>query len=239
MRVLITRPAEDAERFAAALRAMGHEALLEPVLRIQMLDVPIPDFDASVQAILITSAQAARALALRTGRRDLRLLAVGPHSAEIARDSGFRLVAQSNGDGIAGLHNLVRAHCDPKSGALLHLAAEDLAGDLAGGLRQAGFTVHVIQLYKAEAIEALSEPVISELRAGAVDAVTFFSKRSAAIFEGLARPLDGIAWNRIAAAAISASVVEGLGLPYRARLAAEVPTQDGVIRALSLIAGRP
>lgn len=239
MRVLITRPAEDVQRFADALREAGHEALIEPVLRIRMLDVPLPAFDATVQALLITSAQAVRALAVRTDRRDLRLLAVGPHSAEVARGLGFLDVFQSDGDGIEGLNDLVRAQCNPKAGVLLHLAAEDLAGDLAGGLRQAGFTVQVTQLYRAEAIEALSEPLVAALCAGHVDAVTFFSKRSATIFERLAAPLDGIAWNRIVAVAISPTVVEGLGLPYRARHAAEASTQDGVIRALGVAADNP
>ena len=35
MRLLVTRPEQDGERTAAALRARGHEALLAPLMRIE------------------------------------------------------------------------------------------------------------------------------------------------------------------------------------------------------------
>ncbi|HEX7775548.1 MAG TPA: uroporphyrinogen-III synthase, partial [Parvibaculum sp.] len=64
MRLLVTRPDEDAGPLAAALAAMGHEAVVAPLLTIRMLrDVALPD--QRWQAILITSANGARALALR------------------------------------------------------------------------------------------------------------------------------------------------------------------------------
>ena len=65
MRILVTRPAADAERTAAALRARGHEAIVAPLLSVEFLS------DAELgagpwAAILVTSANAARAIAAHT-----------------------------------------------------------------------------------------------------------------------------------------------------------------------------
>lgn len=62
MRVIVTRPAEDAADLAATLSGMGHETILAPLLDIRLA----PDADLPAlpwQAVLITSANGARALA--------------------------------------------------------------------------------------------------------------------------------------------------------------------------------
>ncbi|MEE8274408.1 MAG: uroporphyrinogen-III synthase, partial [Alphaproteobacteria bacterium] len=97
MRVLITRPREDAEALAEALAVRGVEALVEPLLEIVPLNPG--DFDlAGVQAALLTSANGARALAAATGSRDVPVLAVGEATAAAARAAGFAEVAVAGGD---------------------------------------------------------------------------------------------------------------------------------------------
>src|SRR5260221_1467732 len=88
MRILITRPREDAEPFAQALIALGHEAVIEPLLEIFYLPGPALDL-VGVQAILLTSASGARAVALRTSWRDIAIVAVGPATANAAREVRF------------------------------------------------------------------------------------------------------------------------------------------------------
>ena len=75
MRLLVTRPEPDNERTAAALRAQGHEVLLAPLLRIE----PIADADLGAPpwaAILLTSANGARAIAAHPRRGELIALPV-------------------------------------------------------------------------------------------------------------------------------------------------------------------
>ena len=97
MKVLVTRPAEDGAEIAKRLAAMGHEALLAPLLRIEFLAGPPLSLD-DVQAILATSANGVRALARRTSVRDLPLFAVGPQTAAAAQEAGFVRIRNAAGD---------------------------------------------------------------------------------------------------------------------------------------------
>src|ERR1700755_2220735 len=100
MKILITRPAEDGAEIAQRLAAMGHEALLAPMLTVEFHGgAPLVLED--VQAIVPTSANGVRALAARTSRRDLPLFAVGPQTAAAADQAGFIRVRNAEGDAVA------------------------------------------------------------------------------------------------------------------------------------------
>src|SRR3974390_940486 len=86
MRILITRPVEDAEAIAARLAELGHDTVVAPLLTIRYLDRAVPL--EGVQAILATSANGVRAFSRLSARRDLPLFAVGPQTAEEARRAG-------------------------------------------------------------------------------------------------------------------------------------------------------
>jgi uroporphyrinogen-III synthase len=114
MRILLTRPREDAEALAATLRARGHTVTIEPLFVVhQVNDAPL-DL-AGVQAVLLTSANGARALAQRTTRRDLGVLAVGDATAATARALGFDAVESADGN-VEDLANLVRMRLRPEGG---------------------------------------------------------------------------------------------------------------------------
>ena len=66
MRLLLTRPEEDAAPLADELSALGHSVVLAPMMRVRFVDGMVPDLD-GVQAVLLTSANGARALARATG----------------------------------------------------------------------------------------------------------------------------------------------------------------------------
>ncbi len=101
MRLLVTRPEPDNERTAAELRARGHEVMLAPMLRVE----PVIDADLGNgpwAAVLITSANGARAIASHKRRGELTalpVLAVGQASAAAARTVGFTDVTSADGDG--------------------------------------------------------------------------------------------------------------------------------------------
>ena len=96
--------------------------------------------DAAYGAVIVTSANALRAIAPHlAGSRLLKLplFAVGEHTAAAARDAGFGDVIASRGDAGA-LRDLVLARAKSKqlkkASPLLYLAGADLARDLAGEL---------------------------------------------------------------------------------------------------------
>ncbi len=182
-RILITRPSEDAQPLADRLRASGHPVLIEPLLEIVYRDQPVPDV-AGDQAILFTSANGVRAFTRLCPARGVPVFAVGNATAATASAQGFTEVASADGD-VEALARLVIGRCRPEAGGLLQIAATERAGDLAGRLTAAGFTVRREVLYEARPAAALSPATVAALAAGAVDAVLLFSPRTARALAGL------------------------------------------------------
>ncbi|SDE55409.1 uroporphyrinogen-III synthase [Rhodospira trueperi] len=229
MRALVSRPREDAERIAAPLRAMGVEVVSEPLLVVVPVAGPNVDLT-GVQAVLVTSANGARALATAVERRDVPVFAVGDQTARAARDLGFASVESAGGD-VETLAALVRRRLEPSRGSLLHAAGSTHAGDLAGALGADGFDVRVARLYDARPTAALSASLRASLDVGGIDAAFFFSPRTARTFvehirkAGLADKLG-----RVTGYALSPAVARELEsiLPGRVRVAGQ-PTQDALL----------
>jgi len=175
MRLLVTRPQADGERTAARLRARGHHVTLAPLLHIEPVDFEFPR--APLSAVVITSANAARAIARHSRREALTALTaftVGRHTAEAARAAGFRAVECADGDQ-DDLAALLRARCGEHSAPLLYLAGEDRAGDLAAS----GVPLLTAVAYRAVKVERFAPDVAAALAQGALDGVLHFSRRSA------------------------------------------------------------
>lgn len=183
MRVLITRPAGDGQAFAADLAACGVEAIVAPVMTVRFLDDVDLDLD-GLRAVLVTSANGARALARLTGRRDLDLVAVGPATAREAHGLGFSSVMTAGGD-VDHLADLVTQTIGPDDGRLIHIAGSIVAGDLQGRLGRAGYTVERVVAYRADPVETLPEPARHALETGSLHGVVFFSARTAVLFDKL------------------------------------------------------
>lgn len=240
MQALVTRPIEDAEPLVAALAARGIAALVEPMLRIRRLGGPPPDL-AGVQAVLLTSANGARALAAASAHRDLPVFAVGDATAAAARAAGFVTVASADGD-VEDLAALVAARLSPADGTLLHAAGSAVAGDLAGRLGEAGFTLRRAVLYAADPATALSGEAAEALRQGRLDLAFFFSPRTASAFVRLvAAAGTGAACGGVSAFCLSPAVAAALGaLAWRRTLVAAAPTQAALLAALDdFLAGLP
>ena len=183
LRLLITRPHEDAALVAALLQARGFETFMEPLLTIRYGPGEPADLTGA-QGVLITSANGARALARVTTRRDVALLTVGAASAHAAMDLGFKQVADGGGD-VDALAALAQSRFDPQCGPLVHVAGTVIAGDLSGRLEAAGFTVHRQVLYDAQPATALSPELCKTLAAGEIDGVLLYSPRTASLLVSL------------------------------------------------------
>lgn len=234
MRVLVTRPREDAAGLVAALEARGHQVMLEPLLTIALRDsVDWPEGHDRAQALLVTSANGLRAFAALDARRGLPVYAVGDASAAAARDLDFTQVVSAAGN-VDALAALVKQALDPAAGPLLHPAAGKLAGDLQGALSAAGFTVLRAVLYDAVPAAALSDGCRRALTDELIDAVTFFSPRTAAAFVSLvqAAGLAG-ACGKVAAVCLSPAVADTLSvLEWRQISVAGEPDQTALLAAL-------
>jgi uroporphyrinogen-III synthase len=187
VRVLVTRPEPDAERTAQKLRARGCEVLLAPVLRVELLeraDLGAGPWD----AVAMTSANAAQAIEQHLRRAELvkmPALTVGRRTADAARAVGFADVASASGNERA-LAQLIGMRFGGGN-KILYLAGEDRAGDLAAAVAPKGIRVETIVIYRAVAAACLESPIADALKAGTVDAVMHFSRRSAAVYLDCAR----------------------------------------------------
>jgi uroporphyrinogen-III synthase len=234
MRLLVTRPERESEALAAGLRARGHDVTIAPLLSIHYLDdVPLPQRD--WQALLVTSANGARALArcADAALKAVPVLAVGEGSAAAARAEGFSQVRAAEGD-VQALDALAARLLDPAKGPLLHAAGSVLAGDLKAMLEARGFEVERAVLYEAEK-RALPETVLDALKAGEIDGVLFFSPRTAGQFAALMREA-GLASSlgRATAYCLSAAVAGELGgLSFAETRIAASPSLDALLALIS------
>jgi uroporphyrinogen-III synthase len=222
MRVLITRPKDDAEATAGILRARGYDPVIAPLLEIRYeTDVRI---NSDIDVILATSANGIRALTKSTARRDFIVLAVGAQTAEEAKHAGFADVTSADGD-VDDLAKLT-AHTIPKTKKLLHVAGNETRGALAEKLRSEGFEAQTIAAYHAIA----SDTFPPEVNLAQIDAALFYSPRSAAIFVALAQ---GKPCHEILACCISPATTAALAeLQFREIRVAERPNQDSLLAQL-------
>ena len=231
MRVLVTRPQNDARETAKRLEALGHDPVVAPLIAIRFIDGPELALE-NVRALIATSSNGVRALARRTPCRDIALFAVGRQTAEAAREEGFNRVESADGDAVA-LAKLVTRSVAVGAGILVHATGRDAPGALVATLMEKGFAVRREELYETPAVQSLPSTATAALREGSLDAVFFFSGRTARIFcervreEALAQSCE-----RLVAACISLSTAEGLSVKFHEIRIAQAPNQDALLALL-------
>ncbi len=150
MNILVTRPERDALQTAARLAELGHKAVIAPVTEIVVTGAKIPI--ASYSAVLVTSANALRALP----RRDIEQLqnvalhCVGQKTADVARSLGFSRVHVSGGSGHFLVEDIIGAYS--AGAALLYLTGTPRKPMVEQGLRASGFAVTSYELYRAQTV---------------------------------------------------------------------------------------
>lgn len=89
MRVIVTRPGDQAGPLSARLRALGHEVELCPLIRVEPLENAPIDVSA-YDWVVVTSANGAEELARRMRGRPRRVAAVGPGTAAALAERGIQ-----------------------------------------------------------------------------------------------------------------------------------------------------
>ena len=220
LRVAITRMQPEAEKTAQAVRALGAEPIVAPLLLFapRVFDTNI----ARVQALLFTSANGVRAFAAASDARAPIVLSVGDATAEAARRAGFADVRSANGD-VAALARFAQVELDPKAGALLYISGADIARDLITMLHQAGFAAERRIAYEARAVTE-APPAFS----APLDLVLFHSARAAAVFIALGAP--GAA--QLTAACLSQAVADAAAkTAWKRLIVAPAPREEALLHA--------
>ena len=230
MRLLITRPHDDALNLAQQLNAQGHECVIAPVISIVAQKVALPSPE-HIQGLAFTSANGVRALHQRLGSNASSWLAlpaytVGPQTQLAALAAGFGRAVQATGD-VESLADLIAsqqpAHADKP---ILHIAGSHLAGNLQALLAAHHLSVEKAVLYEALAATDFEPPVANALRQAMFDAVVIYSQRSARIFIDLFTALEPTAPRKPVAFCLSpaiAHLMQAAGFEARTAAAADEP----------------
>lgn len=229
MRVIVTRPEEDAGPLRCRLESLGHAVIMAPLMRIAARpDVVIPA--RPWQAAVATSANGIRCLPDPQALGHVPMLTVGPQSLAAARQAGFA-AAEAHGGNVDGLAAHIAATRQPARGPILYLSGSETAGDLQGRLADAGFDVVRVVLYDAVPANDLGEAAAA-LRGDAADAVLLYSPRSARLWRGLVETA-GLAQQagRLASLCLSRNVAVALPETWR-KLVAEMPENAAMLRLL-------
>lgn len=183
MRILVTRPEVDAHDFAEAVVALGHEPVLAPLMEIEFSDMQ-PAALPEHQAVVLTSANGARAAALGGLVSEKPCFAVGPATAAAARVAGYSQIFECGGDVLAVV-STVKAQLIPQEGKIVHIAGTIVAGDLKDALEADGFEVDRLVLYAARAVGKLpraAKAFLTNASGAPENGIAFFSPRTAGLF---------------------------------------------------------
>ncbi|MDB5419496.1 MAG: hemD [Phenylobacterium sp.] len=179
-RIWITRTQPGADSTAERVRAMGHEAIIAPLLAVHRVDNVEINLR-GVAALAFTSANGVRAFAEQCGERELRVFAVGAATAQAARAVGFKTVLSADGD-VEALAEGIAARRSQMRGAVLHPGAAEPAGDLAGALEKHGVEARRAILYETGPVKLSDAEAEMLVRA---DAALLHSPRAAKVLAGV------------------------------------------------------
>lgn len=232
--VLLTRPAEQAQRFAAEL-AMRYLNRLRPIISPLMAPVYFaPDWPHQAYSTLILTSETGVLAAVRL--RDLgralpeRAICVGDRTASVAQAAGFKATS-AQGDAEA-LIDMILSSNDP--GPYLHLRGRQARGDIAPRLLAKGRLAESAVVYEQTA-QSLTKEARAVLDGADPVIIPLFSPRSAALLAE-----NGPFRAPLLIAAISTTVAEkakSLG-PARIELS-KSPDGTGMLDAVGLLIPDP
>jgi uroporphyrinogen-III synthase len=172
--IWITRAEPAASASAARLRALGHIPLVLPLLEVRPVTTEVPDLT-GIGALAFTSANGVRIFAQLSETRTLPVFAVGAACAQAARAAGFRQVLSADGD-VAALAAGIASRAEEFRGPVLHPAATEPAGDLAGALAQAGVQARTLPIYETVPVTPPAAALDQALKA---EAALLYSPKAA------------------------------------------------------------
>jgi uroporphyrinogen-III synthase len=225
---LITRTQPGADASAETLRDLGYDAVALPAALIKPTAVGVDI--GGVQALLMTSAAAARSTKADAQIKALPVYAVGDATALAAIEAGFQTVISAGGDG-AALAVLAADRMKPNDGALLHLRGQEVAGDVTGMLMACGFETRLLEVYQTHDHPDF-RPVLRVHLEAAQGQIVFHSPAGARRF---VQAIDGFAANLVGWTAFGLSPacllpIENAG--FGLSIAAQRPDEDALIEAV-------
>ena len=232
-RLLIPRPARQAEAFAAQVeQAMPGrwDCVTAPLIEIRFRPGILP-LD-GIDRLLFTSANGVDAFAAASQRRDLPAICVGESTARAAQAIGLEArIAGPDAQGM--LHTLTAEPSGPRS---LLVRGAHAAADIAGQLRSQGHPTVEAVLYDQVA-RPLPDDIRRDLMGGFFGGITLFSPRTARLLrealDGQTVPPECLVF--CLSAAVAAAASGGLGGHL---MVADTPSASGMLALMRVAEAR-
>lgn len=225
MKILITRPINEATALAAKLEKLGHSTIIEPLMKIEILEAS--NFDDFIQydAIIISSKNAIRAIS--KAPKSLKLIIVGKESTKFAKSNGF-INSTYGGANITELKkNLNNYH------NLLYLTGSDITDNL--NTIKAKITRQVV--YRTEPIHTISANFLNFIKDPQAKIILFFSTITSQIFKNIINDhqLNSYCGN-IIALTLSTKIAHNLrDIGFRKCYMAQEPNLNSIINSINVI----
>jgi len=231
-RVLVTRPEPDNAQTMACVSALGLKPVRLPLMVRENLETSLPPPD-GFTAIVFSSANAVRALAERgelSKYTKLPVFAVGEKTGSAARQAGFDLITIAHGN-VSTLMTLLDEQ--NITGSIFYPSAKTIAHDLTATLAPSGILAITTPVYDMRPLAALQPEIIAELRAKKIDAVLFYSRRTAQIFcRLLLNSLDSSQRVALTCICLSENVAAPLlDAKFSRIVLADYPSEEGIMAA--------
>lgn len=231
--IVITRPIDDAHDYAAELEQSGFQTLIEPMLSLEALEFDAPSLD-DYDGILATSANALQFYKSGGGEiHDIPVYCVGKHTADAAKEIGFQNAISVDGTGADLLEHLLSLS-DAASQRFLHICGQHVAFPLVEKLSEQGVKADTLPVYASVQTHGFTPEFISALKKGEVEAITFFSKRTAQAFvQNVLESESESLFSQIKTLSISEAVIECVRvLPWQASYVSQTPDRVGMMQLL-------
>lgn len=236
MHILITRPQDKANILANYLHQLGHEVTIDSLIHVMPLpptSVKLPTFS-SYEAIVTTSQQSIHCLATLTSERNFPLWCVGTESAKIAKDLGFQVIHTAEGSAEDLVAKLIKTRYAPSQKPYLHLSGDVVRWDVAQTLQDKGINAERLIVYSTHESKAFLPETQNSLKARTMDAVLFYSPRTAEVFKKICQSNDMETYcSSLSAICLSNAIKEEIQeMPWKNIRVAKKTTTDDLLMTL-------
>lgn len=183
--ILNTRPQNQSLGTSNQFQKAGYEVVQAPLLEVEYMPIHFsltPDF-----IYIVTSSNAFWALKDHPSARDYEYLTLSLFSKEVGNSLGFKNIHFF--EGVLNAEDLARHILTVNSQIqreYVYLRGEDVTLDLVELLKSQGYKSHSVIVYKSRFVESWPSSVIDLFNQGKIQAITFYSQKTASSFLSLA-----------------------------------------------------
>lgn len=218
-RILITRPQPNADKTAKAVKRIGYEPIIYPLLVLNPASHNIPDYS-DYDAVIITSINTLSYIDFKHIPESKPIFTLGHAIEQTLREKGYKNISS-----IAQKAKDIRLDPDKK---YVHLSGRDVQYEFDN------MVCKRVIVYEATMLSNLSEGILNDLKQDQINTITLYSARTAQCFKHLVNRYDLTrTLNKISVVCISQNVLNCINtLQWHSTYVAEEPNEKSMLSLL-------